>query len=361
MNRPPKPDSMQKKLEDSFDRIEKALTAFLDSLMKNNPSEKLAADLVEADRELHNAVKELETHQNNVAKVKRLKEETDALDQKTKAILQNLWDMRKELKSIPTTSYSDAQPKYRFTTAELLSYARLISPHTLPPAAVLHSLDIASSAANAPSPSPNPNSNNPTAQTPNAMTSSVVGTPSASIPAPTTSGAPAPPTPSNVNSTSQQPQQQQTQPPPAIHQPPSIIPPLPPHITPHLNPHEYQHFVPWPTMAQIRSGALMKVQDLINRGIDPKIYDPEEEERKKKEEEQTRKEAEEQARREREEQERRVREERERMMKEHAEAARQAEAAAAEGAAPSSTGSAMKPPPPKQFQFLDDDDDDDDE
>ncbi|KAK3985650.1 putative mediator of RNA polymerase II transcription subunit 4 [Cladorrhinum sp. PSN332] len=385
MNRPPKPDSMQKKLDGRFDRVEKALIAFVDSLTKNNPSERLAADLVEAERELHGLLKELETHQNNVAKIKSLKEETDALDLKTKNILQNLWDMRRELKAISTISTTDTQPKHQFTTAELLSFARRISRNTLPPTGVIKSLDPSSSTANPP-PLPSPNPNNPPTQTPNAS-ASLAATPSASTPAAATAGTNAPPTPSNVNGAplpqqqkqQQQQQPKQPQPPPVTQQPSSIIPPLPAHLAPHLNPYEYKKFVPWPTMEQIRSGALMKVQDLVNRGIDPRNYDPEEEERKKKEEEQARKEADEKARQEREEHEQRAREEKERIMREQ-EGAKQAEAveAAASGgaageAAPggsiSGPSAAVAPPPagsaarpaPKQFQFLDDDDDDEEE
>ncbi|KAK4170470.1 vitamin-D-receptor interacting mediator subunit 4-domain-containing protein [Cladorrhinum sp. PSN259] len=377
MNRNTKPESMGKKLDDRFERLEKSLGAFVDSLAKNNPSEKLCDELIEASGELHGCLKELETHQNNVEKIRKLREETEALDLQTKQIIQNLWDMRKELKSIPTTSYTDSNPKFKFTTQELLSFARRISRNTLPPPGVTNGLDLSSSSsANPRSPTPtNPNNtNNPSAPTPNASTS-FAGTPSASTPA-ATAGTGAPPTPSNANGTPLPQQQQQQQPPPASQQPSSTLPQLPPHLAPQLNPHENAPFFPWPTMEQIRSGALMKCQDLINRGIDPKGYDPEEEERKKKEEEQARKEADERARQERAEHERRVREERERMAQER-EAARQAEAVAAGAASaaaggsisgPSGAGAAAPPgsssatrPAAKQFTFLDDDDDEDED
>lgn len=362
MNRPPKPVSMEKKLDERFERVEKALAALVDSLTKYNPSEKLAADLVEADRELSVVLKELETHQNNVARIKKLQEETDALDSQTKNILQNLWDMRKELKSTPTTTYTDSSNRrYAFTTADLLTYARRISPNTLPPPGITNGVDL--SAPRSPSP------NNLVSQTPGAN-SSFVGTPAASTPA-----AGAPPTPLNGNVGTPQPQaqaqaqaQQQQQQQASQQQASTSIAHLPPHLAMQLNPNENPPFFPWPTIDKIRSGALMKYQDLVNRGIDPKNYDPEEEERRKKEEEQARKEAEEQARQEREEHERRRREEVERMMRER-EAARQAEAGAAGGggAGGSISGPSAGAPPSvqrpaaKQFTFLDADDDDDDD
>ncbi|KAK4465433.1 putative mediator of RNA polymerase II transcription subunit 4 [Cladorrhinum samala] len=366
---------MEKKLDERFERVEKALAALVDSLTKYNPSEKLAADLVEADRELSVVLKELQTHQNNVAKIKKLQEETDALDSQTKNILQNLWDMRKELKSTPTTTYADSSsPRYAFTTAELLAYARRISPNTLPPPGITNGVDL--SAPRSPSP------NNLASQTPGAN-SSFVGTPAASTPA-----AGAPPTPLNGNVGTPQPQsqaqsqvqaqaqqQQQQQPSQQQQQTSTSIAHLPPHLAMQLNPNENPPFFPWPTIDKIRSGALMKYQDLVNRGIDPKNYDPEEEERRKKDEEQARKEAEERARQEREEHERRRREEVERMMRER-EAARQAEAAAAGGGGGGGGGGAgggsisgpsagappsVQRPAAKQFTFLDADDDDDDD
>ncbi|KAK1783006.1 vitamin-D-receptor interacting mediator subunit 4-domain-containing protein [Copromyces sp. CBS 386.78] len=305
---------MDKYLDARFERVEKALATFIDSIAKYNPSEKLAEDLVAADRELAAGLKELERHQNNHARILQLRQETASLDQQTKDIIGGLWNMRKEVKTTPATNYPAAGPKYKFTTHELLNYAKRI---TGTPAA------------------------------------SAAPTPAASGPVTTTTSTTAlfsqPPLAPSANQTA-----------------------LPDDFKPHINLLTGYQFHPWPTEDKVRMGGMAAYQSLVSRAVDPRGYDPEEEERRKKEEEEARKEAEERAIREREEEERKMREERERMARERERARR--EEAERSGSISGPAGGAGAPGAPavapgaggggrSQFTFLDgmDDDDDDDE
>ncbi|KAK4184609.1 putative mediator of RNA polymerase II transcription subunit 4 [Podospora australis] len=330
---------MDKKLDGSFERVERSLALLIDSLTKYNPSEKLAQELASAEQDLQQSLKELEVHQNNFARIDELRRQTEHFDAQTKEIVQALWNMRKELKAVTTMNYSSSTPKYDFTVAQLLAYARRISRNTLPPPGVTNGVDLTSSS------------------TPGeAMTQD---TPGLETGASTPAAAPTPgpgQTPSAPNDSFQQQSQSQ---------PSRTGTDLPIHLKPAVNPLENQSFYPWPTVDQIRSGALARYQDLINQGIDPKNYDPEEEERKRLQEEEARREAEEKARQEREEQERRNREERERMARDmearrqqqQEEERRRSSVAVAGMSGSGGGGSATSPSKPKQFTFLDDDDD----
>ncbi|KAK3390154.1 mediator complex, subunit Med4 [Podospora didyma] len=337
---------MDKNLDARFERVEKALANLIDSIAKYNPSEKLAEGLVEADKELFKGLQALETHQNNYARIQQLREETAALDAQTKEIIGALWTMRKEVKNTQTTVYPASGPKYQFTTKELLDYARRISPNTLPPPGVTNGVDFGTPTPT-PAEQPDDAAKGGGAQTPNTSfngTGTAAGTPAASG---------APPTPSvngDMSST-------HAQPPGFVSQTSltsSILSDLPPLFKQAIIIDEGAVFVPWPDEFYIRSGALASYQALVDRNIDPKGYDPEEEEQRRKEEEAARKEAEEKARIEREEAERRMREERERM-------ARERERNRAEAERRGSVATGFVPPPKTQFTFLDAGDDDDDD
>ncbi|KAL2177806.1 vitamin-D-receptor interacting mediator subunit 4-domain-containing protein [Thermothelomyces heterothallicus CBS 202.75] len=349
---------MDKDLDGRFERLEKALGNMIDGLAKNNPSEKVAEELLAAENDLFDALKLLEKHQNNNARIQQLRQETARYDSQIKDIASSLWNMRKELKAVPTTGIPPSGKKNQFTTAELLAYARRISRNTLPLPGVTNGVDMSTTAPPTQSADPEDSFRLPSqpsqTRTPNTSFnlsfSGAVGTPG---------GATNTPTPNTANDT-----QPTTQLPPS--QPPKTTTEdrLPQHLKPAINPLHDAAFHPWPTEAQIRSGALAAIQRLVDAGIDPKGYDPEEEERKRKAEEQARREAEERARQEREAAERRVREERERMARER-ELARQREGeAAAAGGLERRDSVAVGRAKPKQFTFLgadDDDDDDDDE
>ncbi|KAK4238681.1 vitamin-D-receptor interacting mediator subunit 4-domain-containing protein [Achaetomium macrosporum] len=344
---------MEKDLDGRFERLEKALNNMIDSVVKNNPSEQLAEELVAAQDDVMAGLKLLETHQNNYARIQQLRREVSRYDDQIKDIINSLWQMRKELVAVTATPPGGS--KYQFTTEELLTFARQISRKTLPLPGVLNSYLDANTARPA-----EPESQ--TAQTPN--TSFNFGLSNASIGTPGPMSASTPNTAANDTTTQQTSQLPPSQP---YTKPPTTEEKLPAHLKPAVNPLLEASFQPWPTAEQIRSGALADIQRLVDKGIDPKNYDPAEEERKRVAEEQAKKEAEEQARREREEAERRMREERERMARER-ERARQMEAVAsgaggrgAERRDSVAVGMGRAANKPKQFTFLGADDDDEDD
>lgn len=352
---------MDKYLDTRFNRVEKALATFIDSIAKYNPSEKLAEDLVAADRELAAGLKELERHQNNHARILQLRQETASLDQQTKDIIGGLWNMRKEVKTTPATSYPSTGAKYKFTTYELLNYAKRISRTTLPPThLIVESNNNNESQQQVPSQG-QPMDLDSAAPTPMPGTATAAGTPAASAaPTPAASGPGAVTTSSGTTA----PFSQQLPQPPSANQTA-----LPEDFKPHINLLTGFQFHPWPTEDKVRMGGMAAYQSLISRAVDPKGYDPEEEERRKKEEEEARKEAEERAIREREEEEKRMREERERMARERERARR--EEAERSGSISGPSGAASAPGAPatsagggggrSQFTFLDGMDDDDDD
>ncbi|KAL2165044.1 hypothetical protein VTH06DRAFT_340 [Thermothelomyces fergusii] len=137
---------MDKDLDGRFERLEKALGNMIDSLAKNNPSEKVAEELVAAENDLFDALKLLEKHQNNNARIQQLRQETARYDSQIKDIASSLWNMRKELKAVPTTTTPPGGKKNQFTTAELLAYARRISRNTLPLPGVTNGVDMSPTA-----------------------------------------------------------------------------------------------------------------------------------------------------------------------------------------------------------------------
>lgn len=315
--------TMDKQLDALFGRVEAALTTLIDSIAKYNPSDKLADDLAHADRALAQGLRELEQHQANHARIQQLRAETAALDAKTKEIAGSLWAMRKEVDNTPTTTYPAGGARYPFTIEDLLGFARRISRNTLPPPGVTNGLDLSAP------PTQQSEGMDGTA-TPGASFNSGVGTPGG--------GATAAATPDAMVS-------QATV--------ASSVPEMPMDLRHAVNPGEGAVFIPWPTEDKIRSGALAEYQRLVERGMDPKGYDPEEEEQRKRDEEQAKKEAEERARLEHEEAERRMQEERARMARERERARQEAER----------RGSVAEPVGQKksQFSFIDMDDEDDDE
>ncbi|KAK4449865.1 vitamin-D-receptor interacting mediator subunit 4-domain-containing protein [Podospora aff. communis PSN243] len=320
---------MEKHLDARFERVEKVLTTLIDSIAKYNPSEKLAENLSTADKDLLASLRSLEHHQNNAARIEALRQETAALDAQTKDIITTLWTIRKEVKNTTTTSYPSSGPKYQFTTSDLLSYARRISRNTLPPPGVTNGVDFGASPPATELPAPDGGS---ATQTPSASFNNGVGTPGAAA----TPGANGEVLASQATVTSQATE-------------------LPMHLKPVVNPNEGSVFYAWPVEGDVRGGGLAGYQQLLDSGIDPKGYDPEEVERLKKEEERAKKEAEERARLEREEADRRMREERARLAGER-ERDRQLEAERR-----GSVAGESRPQANQQFSFLGMDDDDDDD
>lgn len=291
----------------------------------------------------------VQKHQNNHLRLEALRATSSSLDTQIRDTLQNLSSTRKDITTTSITVFQDGNA-YPIKYNELLNYARRISKTTLPPAGVTNGVPPEGEAAATP----------------------VNGTQSA---APS-----AAPTPTQTHSQSQ-PQSQTPEPSSSGAGPNGATAPalasvqpgsdtrttLPDGLRTILDPHHGTVFVPWPDEFQIRSGALAEIQDLQDKGIDPRGYDPvavAEEARRKDEDERA---AREEAERLKREEDRRRREEWEARTAERqaaAEAARRGSEAASGAAAAGPGAAAETANRNSQFQFasmdMDDDDDDDD-
>lgn len=281
----------------------------------------------------------MQTHQNNFIRIQELRKTSASLDAQIRDTLSSLASTRKDIVTTPTTTFPPG-PNHPFSYEELLSYARRISKTTMPPASTLRaSAAAAAAAAGAPS----------EGQTP--LPDSAQATTAAPSAAATPSQPQSPAVLNGLQAGSQPPPTQQTN------------TSMPPDLSNFLNPQSGQLFFPWPQEDKIRSGSLAAIQILADQGINPKGYDPVEEEARKQREAELQREQEEKARLDREEKERHMMQERERL---RIEAVKQREkdqeAMRKAGAGDVIPSSATKEK--KQFQFsslddLDDDDDDD--
>ncbi|KAH6659092.1 vitamin-D-receptor interacting mediator subunit 4-domain-containing protein [Truncatella angustata] len=369
-----------------FERVEKALATLIDSISRYNPTLAQGSELITAEQELSRGFDQLKVHQQNQARIQRLRTLTTGLDRQIKDTLTQLAHARKELINTPATTFP-AGPNYPIKYDELLAYARRISKTTLPNANVLAS---AHPSAVESTTKPDSGADTPAAAaTPAAAgTPNGVGTPmatAAQVNGTTSAGGSAVGTPAAVNggdftiSTTNGNGQQANS-----NNNNSSTTTLPEGLQAHINPSAGADFIPWPNEDLLRQGALANIQYLTDKGIEPKGHDPAAEEAQKKREEEEVKEREEKERLEREEKERRHREQRDRARAEEEkaweEAARRASVSQAGAAATESGPNALQqqPPPttttttttsstaqpqqqqPKQFQFMGADDDDDD-
>lgn len=268
----------------------------------------------------------MQAHQNNYIRIQKLREESSLLDNQIRECLTNLASTRKDVHSIPTTSYP-ANKGFPFTYDELLGFARRISKTTMPPPGALNAVPAPASTGD--------------------------GTPAPTGPSAAPSAAP---TPSATTPVSQMPASQQTV---------ASNTTLPEPVTWHLNPHAMSMFYPWPEEDRIRAGALSRNQALEEQGIEPKGYDPVAEEERKVREEEEKKKREEEERVAREEAERREREERERLRVERERAREKEQEAWRKGSISGGVGPPAAAPEErkekKQFQFTSIDDMDDDD
>ncbi|KAK1585508.1 vitamin-D-receptor interacting mediator subunit 4-domain-containing protein [Colletotrichum navitas] len=333
---------MDKVIDTRFERVEKALATLIESVSKYHPHPKQALDLYEADNDLAKGLDEVQTHQNNHIRLQQLRATTSSLDTQIRETLQSLATTRKDITTTQITVYPDG-PKYPVKYDELLNYARRISKTTLPPAALINGGGL-TSGGGTPGPDLNAsmttNPNTPGANGFQSQPVSAVPTPSQSQ-TPGPSGAP--------NSSPLQDALQGTQQTAAT----SGATSLPDGLRNHLNPHFNASFIPWPNEFQIRSGAMAVYQDLSDKGIDPRGYDPQQIAEAKRKEEEERRAREEQEKLENERKDREYREKMEKIRREQQEAYRRDSVAASAGA--STAGKS------KQFQFtslMDDDDDD---
>lgn len=296
----------------------------------------------------------MQTHQNNHLRILELRKSSTALDAQIRDTLSSLASTRSDIVTTHTTTFPPG-PSYPFAYEELLSYARRISKTSMPPASIIK--DTRRAGTQSPV-SPDGGG----AQTPQPLGGgwgdggSAGGSQQNTGVVPSAAATPSQPqSPALLNGLVTTPfsflQQQPTQ---------NTITTLPEVITQYLNPLSGQVFYPWPVEEKIRSGALASNQILSEQGIDPRGYDPAEEEERKQREEEDRKEKEEEERLAREEEARKAREEHERRRREREqdqEKWRASTAAASSPTQPANTGGRS------QFRFasMDDDLDDDDD
>ncbi|KAF9874696.1 mediator of rna polymerase ii transcription subunit 4 [Colletotrichum karsti] len=330
---------MDKIIDARFERVEKALASLIESVSKYHPHAKQALDLHEADNDLARGLDEVEAHQNNYLHLQHLRATTASLDSQIRETLSSLATTRKDITTTQITIYPGG-PKYPVKYDELLNYARRISKTTLPPAAVTNGIPTAGS-----TPAPDPNASMTTVNTPGA--NGMQSQPVSAAPTPSQTQTPDPSGALNGGASSGDlaaTQQTAT----------SGATSLPDGLRNHLDPHFNASFIPWPNEFQIRSGAMAVYQDLEDKGIDPRGYDPQQIAEAKRKEEEERKAREEQERLELERKHREYQEKMEKIRREQQEAYRRDSMAV--GSAGASTAGKNK-----QFQFtsiMDDDDDD---
>ncbi|KAL8728751.1 MAG: hypothetical protein Q9181_005236 [Wetmoreana brouardii] len=118
-------------IQGQLDRIETAHNALVTSIESYNPSVPAAIDLLAADTELQQGVKQLVQHQANHARILRLRSAIEAQNQQITSTLSLLAETRKDILSVPATVFPEDSRNVPYT--ELLDYARRISPYTVPP------------------------------------------------------------------------------------------------------------------------------------------------------------------------------------------------------------------------------------
>ncbi|KAI0006243.1 hypothetical protein F4779DRAFT_620758 [Xylariaceae sp. FL0662B] len=316
---------MEKQLDACFDRVEKALGTLVDSIAKYHPSTSQAHDLGLADIELNKGLEDLQTHQSNYRRILDLRAATDAFDGQIKDTLRLLATTRKELINTSATVFPDG-PSYDINYDELLSYARRISKTTMPPAGAMNHTPsdpqqkvepgATETAATTPGETPNGTQPQSASEIPGHAIQQALEP--ASQPAVTSSGTT-----------------------------------LPEHLSAHLNPNLGLEFIPWPNEEQVRKGAIASIAYIVEKGIDPENYDPEEEAARKKREDDAREQQ--RAAEKQKQQEDRARPPAPQRREEGADRQRPSDGMAGNASSTSPTGER------KQFQFMGDDDDDDDD
>lgn len=285
----------------------------------------------------------VQIHQNNNLRLQELRATTASLDAQIRETLSSLATTRKDITTTQITIYEDG-PHYSVKYDELLNYARRISKTTLPPAALTNG----GVATGGGTPAPDTNAGIITNPNTPGGANGLQSQPVSAAPTPSQAQTPDPSGAANGGASFSQDLQgtQQTT-------TTSGATSLPDGLRNHLDPHFNASFIPWPNEFQIRSGAMAIYQDLQDKGIDPRGYDPQQIAEAKRKEEEERKAREEQERLEIERKNKEYQEKMEKIRREQQEAYRRDSMAVGAGA--SSAGKS------KQFQFtslMDDDDDD---
>ena len=138
-------------IQNQLDRVEAALNTLVSSIESYNPSVPTAIDLLAADTELQNGVKQRNSlsqylfstlhfsngfalvaqHQAHHARIVRLRSAIEAQKEQKKSTLALLAESRKDLLSTPATTFPETSRSVPYT--ELLDYASRISRYTVPP------------------------------------------------------------------------------------------------------------------------------------------------------------------------------------------------------------------------------------
>lgn len=336
-----------------FERLETALVRLTESIAKYTPQPSAGHELLAADRALADGLRLLQQHQSNHALLASLRATSGSLDAQVRDTLRLLWTTRRDISGTPVTTFPDG-PRYDVNWEELLGYARRISKTTMPAPSILSAAAAAAAAAAGGAGEDSGASTGEAAGTPN--------TTAAQTPAP--GGA----TPAGANGAARSPPPAGQQVAVQVQQQAPNGTALPEVWDRFLDPLTDTTFQPWPTEDKIRGGALASLEELMVQGIDPRGFDPAEEEARRLREEEERRVQEEKEAREREENLRKMREEQARITRERQQERERAQQEAMRrgsmggpafgaGGGPSPTTGA---PARNQFQFMNLDDDDDD-
>ncbi|KAL8655934.1 MAG: hypothetical protein Q9210_000572 [Variospora velana] len=118
-------------IQGQLDRVEAALNTLVSSIESYNPSVPAAIDLLAADSELQEGVKQLAQHQAHHARILALRSTIEEREQRRKSTLTLLAETRKDILSTPVTTFPETSRNVPYT--ELLDYASRISKYTVPP------------------------------------------------------------------------------------------------------------------------------------------------------------------------------------------------------------------------------------
>jgi len=119
-------------LQTQFQRVEAALNTLIDSITSYNPSTQAAVNLVAADDELSKGLEQLAVHQANYARILTLRQTVASLEGQLKGSLTTLADLRKELLTMPATTFPPSSRHVPFD--EVLHFAKNLARYQAPPA-----------------------------------------------------------------------------------------------------------------------------------------------------------------------------------------------------------------------------------
>ena len=117
-------------LQGQLDRVETALTTLTDSISSYNPSVPAAQNLLAADDELQQGLKQLHTHQKNHARIQELRTTIDRQNAQISLHMQLLTNTRASLLALP--GFRRPKEQREVESAELLDFGKRISRFSMP-------------------------------------------------------------------------------------------------------------------------------------------------------------------------------------------------------------------------------------